>query len=60
MAATENTPPIQIINKGKWINTDRLRWARLFGIPMQENTPADFPPRTLTVRTRFAPFDARI
>jgi 2-hydroxychromene-2-carboxylate isomerase len=50
MAATENTPPIQIINKGKWVNADRLRWARLFGIPMQENTPADFPPRTLTVR----------
>jgi 2-hydroxychromene-2-carboxylate isomerase len=52
MNATKNTPPIQIINKGKWINADRLRWCRLFGIPMQDETPADFPPRTLTVRAR--------
>ena len=43
MNATKNTPPIQIINKGKWINADRLRWCRLFGIPMQDETPADFP-----------------
>jgi hypothetical protein len=49
MNATKNTPPIQII-KGKWINADRLRWCRLFGIPMQPETPKDFPPRTLTVR----------
>jgi len=52
MNATKNTPPIQIINKGKWVNTDRLRWCRLFGIPMHDETPPDFPPRTLTVRAQ--------
>jgi 2-hydroxychromene-2-carboxylate isomerase len=57
MKATENTPPIQIINKGKWIGEDRLRWTRLFGIPMRDENPPDFPPRTLTVRA--PPFHPR-
>jgi 2-hydroxychromene-2-carboxylate isomerase len=55
MNATKNTPPIQIINKGKWINIERMRWVRLFNIPMKDTTPDGFPPLTLTVRHALLP-----
>ncbi|KAK8086139.1 hypothetical protein PG994_001113 [Apiospora phragmitis] len=47
MHACGNTAPIQIKNKDKWIGQERLRWARAFGVPMKETTPANFPPNTL-------------
>lgn len=50
MKACENTPPINIKNKDKWINIERLRWARLFEIPMAEEMPPGFPPLTLGVQ----------
>jgi len=49
MKACGNTPPIQIKNKDKWINIERLRWARLFNVPMHEQMPEGFPPLTLGV-----------
>ncbi|KAG9232211.1 thioredoxin-like protein [Amylocarpus encephaloides] len=47
MKACGNTPPIKIKNKDVWINKTRLRWSKLFAIPMLEKTPPDFPPLTL-------------
>ncbi|KAK7920170.1 2-hydroxychromene-2-carboxylate isomerase [Apiospora marii] len=47
MHACGNTAPIQIKNKDKWIGRERLRWARAFGVPMADTTPANFPPNTL-------------
>ncbi|EGS23602.1 uncharacterized protein CTHT_0002970 [Thermochaetoides thermophila DSM 1495] len=44
-----NTAPIKIKNKDKWINIERLRWSRLFSIPMLESLPPDFPAPTLPV-----------
>ncbi|KAK3946230.1 HCCA isomerase/glutathione S-transferase kappa [Diplogelasinospora grovesii] len=44
-----NTPPIQIKNKDKWINTERLRWASHFNIPITHEMPPDFPPLTLHI-----------
>ncbi|PMD35469.1 HCCA isomerase/glutathione S-transferase kappa [Hyaloscypha variabilis F] len=49
MKACGNTAPINIKNKDKWINVERVRWARLFSIPMRENVPDGFPPLTLLV-----------
>ncbi|KAK8093598.1 2-hydroxychromene-2-carboxylate isomerase [Apiospora hydei] len=34
-------------DKDKWIGQERLRWARAFGVPMSDTTPANFPPNTL-------------
>jgi len=50
MKACNNTPPIQIKNKDKWVDIERLRWARQFDIPMAETTPDGFPPLTLGVQ----------
>ncbi|KAK7885756.1 hypothetical protein LTR67_010108 [Exophiala xenobiotica] len=47
MKACNNTAPIEIRNKDKWINTERLRWARQFRIPMSQDFPAGFPKPTL-------------
>ncbi|KAK4130884.1 HCCA isomerase/glutathione S-transferase kappa [Trichocladium antarcticum] len=44
-----NTAPIKIKNKDLWINTERLRWARAFNIPMTVPLPPDFPAPTLPV-----------
>ncbi|KAH6679818.1 thioredoxin-like protein [Halenospora varia] len=49
MKACGNTPPINIKNKDKWVNTERLRWARLFNIPMTTPMPPNFPPLTLGI-----------
>ena len=43
MANTHTNQP----DKDKWIGRERLRWARAFGVPMAETTPANFPPNTL-------------
>ncbi|KAF2454827.1 thioredoxin-like protein [Lineolata rhizophorae] len=42
-----NTTPIEIKNKDRWIQTERLRWSRLFSIPMLPAPPRTFPTRTL-------------
>jgi len=44
-----NTPPIRIKNKDKWINTERLRWASHFSIPITDSLPPNFPPLTLPI-----------
>jgi len=38
-----------IPDKDKWIGTERLRWARLFDVPMTEKMPDGFPPNTISV-----------
>ncbi|KAF2084260.1 HCCA isomerase/glutathione S-transferase kappa [Saccharata proteae CBS 121410] len=50
MKACGNTAPINIKNKDKWIETERLRWARLFDIPMAKSMPEGFPPLTINVQ----------
>ncbi|KAL4869429.1 hypothetical protein BDV12DRAFT_185134 [Aspergillus spectabilis] len=50
MNACGNTPPIRIKNKDKWVNIERLRWARYFSVPISETTPEGFPPLTLAVQ----------
>ncbi|BDD58571.1 hypothetical protein MAP00_003838 [Monascus purpureus] len=50
MHACNNRAPIQIKNKDKWIDKERLRWCRYFSIPMVESTPEGFPPLTLATQ----------
>ncbi|EOD48020.1 putative 2-hydroxychromene-2-carboxylate isomerase protein [Neofusicoccum parvum UCRNP2] len=50
MKACNNTAPIQIKNKDKWINTERLRWARAFSIPVLATSPPGFPPNTIAAQ----------
>lgn len=38
------------LDKAKWINIERERWARKFNIPMISETPKGFPPNTIPVR----------
>jgi len=47
MKACDNRAPIEIRNKGDWLNLERLRWARQFHIPMSQHFPAGFPKPTL-------------
>ncbi|KAK0635099.1 thioredoxin-like protein [Bombardia bombarda] len=37
-------PPLEIKNKDKWINTERLRWSSHFSVPMTVPLPPSFPP----------------
>jgi 2-hydroxychromene-2-carboxylate isomerase len=37
-------------DKDKWIDVERRRWAKYFSVPICDNTPEGFPPRTLTVQ----------
>ncbi|KAL4810969.1 thioredoxin-like protein [Aspergillus unguis] len=50
MKATGNTPPIRIKNKDKWINQERMRWARYFSVPISETSPEGFPPNTIALQ----------
>ena len=47
MKACDNRTPIDIRNKGTWINVERLRWSSRFKIPMSEKLPEGFPILTL-------------
>ena len=38
-----------IIDKDKWINIERLRWAKAFCVPICDEMPPNFPPLTLHV-----------
>ncbi|KAI1076481.1 thioredoxin-like protein [Whalleya microplaca] len=59
MKACGNTAPVQIKNKDKWINVERVRWARAFGIPMRAASPPDFPPNTLRTMRAVAAIESR-
>ncbi|OAL23165.1 hypothetical protein AYO20_11033 [Fonsecaea nubica] len=45
-----NKTPIEIRNKDRWINVERLRWGRQFHIPMAEKLPAGFPKPTIQLQ----------
>lgn len=61
MKACDNRTPLEIRNKAKWINRERLHWARHFDIPMSQGVPEGFPmptlhlQRTLTALNRSRP-----
>ncbi|CAI6341751.1 unnamed protein product [Periconia digitata] len=50
MHACGNTPPVQVKNKDKWINAERLRWAKYFNVPVSTTSPPNFPINTLPVQ----------
>ena len=50
MKMCENRAPIEIKNKGAWINVERRRWATQFRIPMIGEPPKGFPPLTLNTQ----------
>jgi len=54
MNACGNTPPIAIKNKDKWINTERMRWAEYFNIPISSTAPPGFPINTLPLQRTLA------
>lgn len=45
----ETKNSISLTDKDKWINVERLRWSRLFEVPMAKSMPDNFPPFTLTI-----------
>ncbi|KAK7931238.1 hypothetical protein PG985_001950 [Apiospora marii] len=47
MHACGNTTPMAIKNKDRWVEQERLRWARAFNVPMKLSIPPNFPPNTL-------------
>ncbi|KAF1929652.1 HCCA isomerase/glutathione S-transferase kappa [Didymella exigua CBS 183.55] len=49
-----NTPPIAIKNKDKWINLERIRWAKYFNIPISKGSPPGFPINTLPIQRALA------
>ncbi|OAP55756.1 hypothetical protein AYL99_09908 [Fonsecaea erecta] len=50
MKMCNNTTPLEIRNKDRWIEVERLRWARQFHIPMSESYPAGFPKPTIQLQ----------
>ncbi|KAF4553906.1 Hypothetical protein D9617_5g067810 [Elsinoe fawcettii] len=48
MKACNNTPPLKIKNKDKWINNDRIRSAKRFNIPISQVPPQGFPHNTVS------------
>ncbi|KAJ4509628.1 hypothetical protein HRR83_007057 [Exophiala dermatitidis] len=47
LKACNNRAPLEIKNKDKWINIERLRWAHQFDIPISSATPEGFPKPTI-------------
>lgn len=41
-------------DKDKWIDKERQRWASLLNVPMKQQSPPNFPPRTLTIMRALA------
>ena len=37
-------------DKAQWVGKERLRWAKLFDVPIAEALPPNFPPKTLQVQ----------
>ncbi|KAL2144665.1 hypothetical protein VTI28DRAFT_8693 [Corynascus sepedonium] len=54
-----NVAPIKIKNKDVYINTERLRWARHFSVPIITGMPPDFPANTLPVMRALCCLEAR-
>ncbi|KAK4499906.1 hypothetical protein PRZ48_008092 [Zasmidium cellare] len=50
MQQAKNQPPLNILNKDKWINAERLRWCKKFNIPIAEQTPSPFPQSTVNTQ----------
>lgn len=50
MKACGNTPPLHIKNKDKWIDIERIRWSRLFNIPVSAQAPEGSPINTLLIQ----------
>lgn len=50
MQQAKNQPPLNILNKDKWINDERIRWARAFNIPIAAQTPSPFPQSTVNTQ----------
>ena len=48
MKKCDNRAPLEIRNKDKWINLERIRWASQFKVPIAPDTPPGFPVLTLT------------
>ncbi|KAL8813146.1 MAG: hypothetical protein Q9200_000494 [Gallowayella weberi] len=55
--ACGNRPPIQITNKGPYMEHERRRWARLFDIPIKDTLPPGFPVNTLPVQRALTAVD---
>lgn len=50
MSQTKNSPPLTIINKREWIETERLRTSKSLQIPMMQTFPEKFPVPTTNVQ----------
>ena len=48
-----------IIDKGEWIDSERLRWATLFHVPMAKSLPPGFPANTIKVGSQ-TPFKLKL
>jgi len=53
-----NTAPLMIKNKDKWIDRERQIWASTFDVPMQQQRPPNFPPRTLPIMRALAALES--
>ncbi|KAL2149547.1 hypothetical protein VTH82DRAFT_8198 [Thermothelomyces myriococcoides] len=49
MSKCGNIPPLKVKNKDTYINTERLRWAQYFSVPITSGLPPDFPAVTLPI-----------
>ncbi|EPS30669.1 hypothetical protein PDE_05621 [Penicillium oxalicum 114-2] len=45
-----NLPPLNIKNKNRWINAERIRWAKYFSVPICDTPPKGFPISTVAVQ----------
>ncbi|KAJ4370544.1 hypothetical protein N0V83_005065 [Neocucurbitaria cava] len=54
MHACGNKAPLSIKNKDKWINVERLRWAKYFNVPVSQNAPPGFPNNTIAIQRTLA------
>ncbi|KAI4659796.1 uncharacterized protein J4E79_006332 [Alternaria viburni] len=50
MKVCGNTPPLNIKNKDKWINTERQRLSKQFNVPILQDAPPGFPVSTLPIQ----------
>lgn len=48
------------IDKSEWVGKERLRWAKLFNVPMAEGIPPGFPANTIKVRIQRTPLMVKL